>query len=66
MTNKEAARIAVECIQTRMKFYAVNANIARMDPNAPESCRYALKEYTRLAKALKFYNAVLVQGEMEL
>lgn len=64
MTNKDAARIAIECIQKEMHRIAFDANVAMRDPQAPPSMQVKLTRYQQYAKAVKHFQAVLAQGEM--
>ena len=66
MTNKEAARVAIECIVAQMKPIAFHANVAMKSQSAPPTMHNDLKRYKKYAEALLFYEAIIAQTEMKL
>lgn len=59
MTPAKAQRVAIDCMQKCLRLIAFDANIARIDPNAPPMARKRLEEYERIKQAI----ATLIETE---
>lgn len=64
MTDREAFRLAVECIQEVMKPLAWDANMASRDKNAPPGMVARRDKYRKLAQALMIIEGKARQERM--
>lgn len=67
MNDKQAARIAIECIKAEMKVIAFDANTYNLHPTVAtplETKRHA--RYIDLTNALYYYERIINQEVMEI
>jgi hypothetical protein len=61
MNQKQAARIAVDCIKKEMQKIAYNANSAELMPNAPASMHRDLDRYRKYVQAIQVLEGLYIK-----
>lgn len=64
MTEKQALKIAADCIAECMKPLAFDANVAMKDLNASEGMKNRAKKYAKLGAALLIIEDIGRQGRL--